>query len=301
MSPALNPPPTPPQSESLPSDRTETLQRPHPPRKPEIVKVEAKREPEAVEEKPPERPSPIPTPSEPKQYRAIGLVRGRYVPSEEQLTRGDLLTADETPVQAVLLGRVMSLVKNHVDLDREHVWVVYPRTGQKDGKLHLQIVGVWEPETLHQSGEDSTLTPIPSSEVEDGYFSVRGEVIFYSEERECIIVKIRQSPRKQNQPPKFFKVQLKGKLEGKLLRHFWDFQVLRQGEELVVQGGEDIGPMPPKRRQKKGGGRRPSQHFKGKEREGRGGRRSPSSPEGTPRRPSRTPRPRRAGDVPNTQ
>lgn len=106
--------------------------------------------PPPVPEPPPEgtQNHPIPTPSEPMQYRAIGLVRGRYEPSEEQFTKGNLIATDGTILDSVLLGRVMSLVKNHIDLTTDHLWVVYPRT--RDEHLHLQIMGVWEPETLHQ-------------------------------------------------------------------------------------------------------------------------------------------------------
>ncbi|MDX2096855.1 MAG: hypothetical protein SFW36_03695, partial [Leptolyngbyaceae cyanobacterium bins.59] len=91
------------------------------------------------------RQHPIPPPSEARQYRAIGLVRGQYVPSEEQFTRGTILAADGTKLEAVLLGRVMSLVKKHLSLEESHLWVTYPRTRDREGDLHLQIVGVWEP------------------------------------------------------------------------------------------------------------------------------------------------------------
>ncbi|NEQ98305.1 MAG: hypothetical protein F6K30_16565, partial [Cyanothece sp. SIO2G6] len=84
------------------------------------------------------------------QYRAIGLIQGTYVPSEEQFTRGTLMTEDNQPVDAVLLGRVMSLVKKHVDLTVPHLWVVYPRTRPKNEHLHAQIVGIWEPDKLHR-------------------------------------------------------------------------------------------------------------------------------------------------------
>ncbi|GAB4350023.1 MAG: hypothetical protein Fur0042_17670 [Cyanophyceae cyanobacterium] len=96
---------------------------------------------------------PVPPPSEPMQYRAIGLVRGRYVPSEEQFTQGKVLAADGTEIDAVLLGRVMSLIRNHVDLEVDHLWVAYPRTRTED--LHVQIVGIWEPETLKRGAQGS--------------------------------------------------------------------------------------------------------------------------------------------------
>ncbi|KPQ38648.1 MAG: hypothetical protein HLUCCO16_11760 [Phormidium sp. OSCR] len=246
----------------------DALLRPKPPVPPP---VEPSPTPETVASEPepeseaPKRPVPIPPPSEPRQYRAIGVVRGRYMPSEEQMTQGALHTSDDTLVEAVLLGRVMSLVKNHIDLNQEHLWVVYPRTGQRDGNLHLQIVGVWEPENLTQEDTDSELPPLSSEEVHEGYFSVRGEVVFYSEEEARVIVKIRQGPRKAGQPPKFFKIALKGTVSGRVLRHFWSFEVERRGQDLLILTGDNMGVMPPKRqsRSKSPQNRRPGRRKSG--------------------------------------
>ena len=237
------------------------------------------------------RQHPIPPPSEPRQYRAVGLVRGRYTQSEEQFTRGMLIASDGTAIDAVLLGRVMSLVKNHLDLEQEHLWVVYPRTRQEDGNLHAQIMGVWEPETLKKpaespsdeenqepgeiesSGEAST-APLPPSEpdgpdVEDGYFSIRGEVIYQSQEDEkYVIVKIKQAPRKNDDKMKFFKLKLKGDLATKAIGFFWDFHVKLQADSLMIQQANNIGALPIKKRKfppgsakpggyKGGGGKRP--------------------------------------------
>lgn len=202
------------------------------------------------------RQQPIPAPSEPMQYRAIGLLRGRYKASDEQFTRGELTTADGVVIEAVLLGRVMSLVKNHLDLEQEHLWVVYPRTRDKQKDLHMQIVGVWEPENLSKSEEDEpeaeepqeTLPYVPSSEVEDNYFSIRGEIVFYEAEREEVIVKIQQAPRKKDNRPKAFKLRLKGTLSGKALGYFWDLQVRREADELVVYEATSIKMIPPRKR-----------------------------------------------------
>ena len=236
----------------------------------------------------PHREQPIRPPSEPKQYRAIGLVRGQYMPSAEQWTRGTLLTTDGTLIDAVLLGRVMSLIKNHLDLGQPHLWVVYPRSRQEDNNLHVQIVGVWEPEKLHKNTstpaavseknpEESTLetpeeetpeeeTPSEVSESEiscdfpDGYFSIRGEVIYHSKEQERVIIKIKQSPRKESETPKFFKINLKGVLGEKVLGHFWDLHVQLQKNTLLIQEANDIGMMPinKKRPGKKPFGKKPS-------------------------------------------
>jgi len=287
---------------------------------------------------------PIPSASEPMQYRAIGLIRGVYTPSDEQFTRGNLVTDDGVTIDAVLLGRVMSLVKKHLELDKPHLWVVYPRTREKQYDLHAQILGVWEPENLSKHPVDDTeaddtgnldqsditddldvddpdaeadlgeealttpeadeaanetadladteeeessdaaavetvATPVaialnkpmrplpppppeappaptpeaappPELDHDDGYFSIRGEVLFYSEEEDRLIVRIQQAPKKPDQPPKAFKLILDGKLQGKTVGYFWDFQVRRNGNHLVIKDSTVIGLVPPRKRDK---------------------------------------------------
>jgi hypothetical protein len=255
------------------------------------------------------RQQPIPPPSEPMQYRAIGLVRGRYLASSEQFTQGGLLTADGVELNAVLLGRIMSLVKNHLDLEKEHLWVVYPRTRQENDALHLQIVGVWEPENLakdqpedlasenephtpedasSENSEETTSALIPSSEIVDGGFSVRGEVVFQSFDAKSLVVKIKQAPRKNDDKPKYFKLKLKGVLGTKAVGKFWDFQVKREADLLVVEKAEAIAELPKKRRPPQrggGGGGRPP--FRGGGGGGGAGGRKPFPP----RRNGETPRP----------
>lgn len=207
------------------------------------------------------RKQPIPPPSEPRQYRAIGLVRGLYKPADEQLTRGILLGEDGTEIDAVLLGRTISLIKNHLNLAESHLWVVYPRTRQKDDVLHVQITGVWEPELLHpetlaidedeENDEEAQEIPNGIVPLEDGYFSVRGEAIFYSQEEESIIIKISQTPRKESDKKKYFKLHLKGMLAGgRVLGHFWDIHILRQGSDLTIQEAHDLGEVFKKRKKR---------------------------------------------------
>lgn len=203
------------------------------------------------------RQRPIPPPSNPRQYRAIGLIQGQYQRSEEQMTKGNLIASDGTAIDAVVLGRVISLVKNHLNLEQSHLWVVYPRIQQENDHLHVQIVGVWEPETLHQTDSSAEQSSTPSSSLEseleftpdsqNGYFSIRGEVVYYSQEKQIAIVKIRQSPRKESEKIKFFKLKLTGILPDKPVGHFWDLQVQLQGDTLVIQSSEDIGLLPKKK------------------------------------------------------
>jgi hypothetical protein len=105
------------------------------------------------------RQQPISPPSEPMQFRAIGLVQGKYKPSEERFNRGILEVEGGLQIDAVLLGQVMSLVKKYIDLDRIYFWVVYPRTREKEQTLHLQVVGVWSADGFSPiTGEEQAAT-----------------------------------------------------------------------------------------------------------------------------------------------
>ncbi len=200
---------------------------------------------------------PIPPPSEPMQYRAIGLIKGKYQPSEEQFNRGELITEDQTYLDAVLLGQVMSLVKKYLDLEQTYLWVVYPRTREKEETLHMQIVGVWSAEGFGPMAAvaDGTDPPEQPSQLaaplQDGYFSIRGEIVFQSTEKNYLLVKIQQSPRKSSDRPKAFKLKLLGNLTDKTLGYFWDLHVQRRGGELAIVNGQKVALVPPKRKSKR--------------------------------------------------
>ncbi|NCJ08748.1 hypothetical protein GS597_19995 [Synechococcales cyanobacterium C] len=269
------------------------------------------------------RQQPIPPPSEPKQYRAIGLVKGIYRPSEDQFNRGILVTTDGLELEAVLLGQVMSLVKKYVDLEQSQMWVVYPRTRDKQQTLHLQIVGAWSAQgfgpdasqaneplaaeaiEVNQADEanspeqtsDPASSPVPVASLlepqQDGYFSIRGQVIFQSEEERAVLVKIQQSARKQSDDPKAFKLKLVGLLPPKALGYFWDLHIQRQGNNLVIRSGTSIALLPPQKRAKGGG-------YRGGKKPFRSGSSHPSDDSARPKaKPSKPVKPvRRTSEVP---
>ena len=171
------------------------------------------------------RDHPIPPVTEPLQYRAIGIVRGTYKPTDdEQLTRGMLVDAGGAEVETVVLGRVLTLMRRHLAMDQPHLWVVYPRCRETE-HLHLQIAGVWEPSTLSPDQADAVDT-LPEG---DDYFSIRGELIFTKPETGELVVKVRQQPRGDGSRPLPFKLQIKGELPLEHLRHFVSLDVRRQG------------------------------------------------------------------------
>jgi hypothetical protein len=190
------------------------------------------------------RQHPISPVTEPMQYRAIGVVRGRYVPAEaDQITRGFIHTDDGAEIEAVVLGRVLTLMRRHLDLDQPHLWVAYPRSREAD-QLHLQIVGVWEPSTLapvEASDENSAADDLPEG---DDYFSVRGELIYTRPESGDLVVKVRQKPRPDGARPVPFKLQLHGEIPLEHLRHFVALDLRRRGQQLCLEKFEVIAPMP---------------------------------------------------------
>lgn len=203
-----------------------------------------------VDKNPSQRQQPIPPPSHPRQYRAIGLIQGQYQRSPEYLNRGILVTKEACEIETVILGKAISLVKKHLDLEKSHLWVVYPRTRPDNDQFHLQIIGVWEPSTLSQESEPPLESP-DNANIRHGYFSVRGEVIFADSEQEKVIVKIRQSPKQEEDKPKFFKLKLKGILPERPVSRFWDFQVQLQGDVLVIDEYTDLGLIQKKPSHKK--------------------------------------------------
>lgn len=218
----------------------------------EDAEVTADEAPEEESEPPAPRPrlQPIAPPSEPMQYRAIGLLKGRYEPSEETFNRGNIINHDGSTTCAVLLGRTTSLVKKHLDLEKDHLWVVYPRSiFQDDIGIAVQIVGVWEPETLSEE-EDETVEA-PAAAIQPDYFSIRGEVIKYDERKQEITVSIVQKMRAGKQPKRPFKLVVNGSIGVKTIGYFWDMHVQREGNQFLLSEGSYIGAVPPKKRSKK--------------------------------------------------
>lgn len=201
------------------------------------------------------RKQPISPVTDPLQFRAIGLVRGTYSPEgPDCLTAGVIHAMDDTQLEAVLLGRMIHLVQRYVDLDQPHLWVCYPRNRDKDkGRLHLQVMGIWEPSLLDradQAPQDETPqdTARPPKAVEpeppDGYFSVRGELMFTDPETQQLLVRIRQQPRiNAAKRARSFKLMLHGVVPPRALRHFLSLHLKRRGQSLHVERYDVIQPI----------------------------------------------------------
>jgi hypothetical protein len=204
---------------------------------------------------------PISEATEALQFRAIGVIRGKYVPSEENITKGHIEGADGTIVDAVLLGKVISIIKKRLDIaNNQFLWVVYPRTNDKEGKLHVQITGVWAPQELGRAD----VQPVDLN-ITDGYFSIRGEVSAQSIEDNTITIKIRRTtPKldrnaseaekaKAKKQQNKFKLLLQGILPEDAIGQFWSINVQRQGDILQILDAEYVGIVPRKPFKRKSG------------------------------------------------
>ena len=194
---------------------------------------------------------PIPSVTDPLQYRAIGLVRGIYKPQDDDtFTRGALIDSKGNEIDSVVLGRVITLIRNHVPLEKPHLWVVYPRC-RNNQNLHLQITGIWEPSTLKKDpmekevSNKASISQVDSDNLLEGddYFSIRGELIFTKPEEKEVVIKIRQKPRNQQKKALPFKVSLKGEVPINYLKHFISLNVRRIDYQLLVEDFQVIGPI----------------------------------------------------------
>ena len=196
------------------------------------------------------RDHPIPSVTEPLQYRAVGIVRGKYIPEcVDTFSRGLILDESGEKIDTVVLGRALSLVKRRLSLDMSHLWVVYPRCRNEEN-LHLQISGIWEPSTLGNTHQkNGNVEEIHSSSVNtildevkegDDYFSIRGELIYTKPETKDLVVKIRQKPRNNGKKTFPFKLSLKGEIPLENLRNFLNLDVRRIGQKLYVENIEII-------------------------------------------------------------
>ncbi|WP_413682801.1 hypothetical protein [Prochlorococcus sp. MIT 1011] len=194
---------------------------------------------------------PIPLVTDPLQYRAIGMVRGIYKPQDnDNFTRGALIDSKGNEIDSVLLGRVITLVRNHVSLEKPHLWVVYPRC-RNNQNLHLQITGIWEPSTLKKDLIEkerlnkASIPKVDSDDLSEGddYFSIRGELVFTKPEDKEVVIKIRQKPRNQQKKALPFKVNLKGEVPINYLKHFISLNVRRIDYQLLIEDFQVIGPI----------------------------------------------------------
>ena len=182
--------------------------------------------------------NPIPKVTNLMQYRAIGIVNGKFTPHDnERLNRGFLIDNNGEKIETVVLGKALSLLKKHIDLEKSYYWIVYPKN-KNTQNLHLQVAGIWDPYQLNDFPNDSSKTNfsklLKELDLKDNYFSVRGELIFVNTKKKEIVIKICSATKLKNSKNKNFKLVIKGELSLELLNSFVSLDINRDGNALKL-------------------------------------------------------------------
>jgi len=182
--------------------------------------------------------NPIPQVTDPLQYRAIGIVNGKFTPHDtEQLNKGLITDNKGEKIETVVLGKALSLLKKYIDLKKSYFWIVYPKN-KNTQNLHLQVAGIWDPYQLNDFPTDSPKTNfsklLEELDLKDNYFSVRGELVFVNTQKKEIVIKICPVIKSKNLKNKNFKLVIKGELSLELLHSFVSLDINRDGNSLQL-------------------------------------------------------------------
>ena len=188
--------------------------------------------------------NPIPKVTNKLQYRAIGIINGKFTPNENnQLNRGYLTDSKGEKIETVVLGKALSLLKKHINLQKSYFWIVYPKN-KNIQNLHLQVAGIWDPYQLNDFPNDSSKTNfsklLKELDLKDNYFSIRGELVFVNTQKKEIVIKICFALKQKNLKNKNFKLVIKGELSLALLNSFVSLDVIRDGNSLKLLNYEVI-------------------------------------------------------------
>jgi len=189
--------------------------------------------------------NPIPQVTDPLQYRAIGIVNGKFTPHDlEQLNKGLITDNEGEKIETVVLGKALSLFKKHIDFNKNYYWVVYPKN-KNTQNLHLQVAGIWDPIQLNDLPKNSSKINfsklLEELDLKDNYFSIRGELVFVNKSKKEIVIKICSTSKLKNLKNKNFKLSIKGELSLELLNNFLSLDVNRDGNSLKLLNYEVIG------------------------------------------------------------
>ena len=188
--------------------------------------------------------NPIPKVTNKLQYRAIGIVNGKFIPNDsKQLNKGFLIDNKGEKIETVVLGKALSLLKKYIDLKKNYFWIVYPKN-KNCQHLHLQVAGIWDPYQLNNFPINSSKTNfsklLEELNLKDNYFSVRGELVFVNTQKKEIIIKISSDSKLKNLKNKNFKLVIIGEISLELLNSFVSLDITRDGNALKLISYEVI-------------------------------------------------------------
>ena len=169
------------------------------------------------------------------QYRAIGIVKGNYKPNNvDHLNRGTLTDEEGKILETVILGKALALIKKYINLEKDYFWIVYPRN-KTINNLHLQVAGIWDPYTLNKVENNTEKNPnalLEEFNLNNNYFSIRGELVYVNAQKKEIIIKICSSLHSKRSKYSTFKIIIEGEISLQFLNNFVSLDVIRDGNTL---------------------------------------------------------------------
>ena len=185
------------------------------------------------------------------QYRAIGIVKGTYNPNNiDQLNRGTLTDKEGKILETVILGKAIALIKKYINLEKDYFWIVYPRN-KNINNLHLQVAGIWDPYNLNQVNDNNSEKDpnelLEELNLNNNYFSIRGELVYVNTQKNEVVVKVCSSPTSKRLKNGNFKITIEGEISLQFLNNFINFDVIRDGNILRMVKYEVIEKLIPKK------------------------------------------------------
>ena len=178
------------------------------------------------------------------QHRAIGIVHGKYSPqSIDQFHKGVITDKKGNELETVVLGKALSLIKKYVSFEKNYFWIVYPKN-KNTQNLHLQISGIWDPNQFNNiedpSNEENPFDLLSGLNLNENYFSIRGELVYVNVKKKEFVIKICSSSNSSKLKKNNFKLLIAGELSLKNLNNFVSLDVSRDGNTLRLENYEII-------------------------------------------------------------
>ena len=178
-------------------------------------------------------------PAFPTQFIAVGYLFGRFEPlaleSSERVVKGTLQLKGGIELKAVIPKRFwLFLVQDpSIDLEKTYLWRVYPRTTKEGNLRQLQLMKL-----IPIEGK-TTLRHSPPTESGVDWFSIRGRLVYVSDERVVLRIERNINPPKAKaqtyiwQP---FSLTLLGNIAQKAkLGQFWEIFCVRSQGSLKIE------------------------------------------------------------------
>ena len=181
------------------------------------------------------------TPDHPRMYQAIGLLRGKYLPSEENSTRGFFLTSDGAKFPAIVSGHTVSRLKNHPEwIEEDSCWAAWPWMRKELPQLFFRLISV-------KLGKDEAERTLIEANVDR--FSIRGVVAKYDSTAGKLTIRIRRNEKAPEGKERIFSwrpfyLDIQGFLQNAELGQFWELHCRRDHDRLVLEDAHLVEEAP---------------------------------------------------------